>query len=334
MILSAILPVYNVENVLERCIESILNQTFKDFELIIINDGSEDRSKEICNYYAKQDPRIEVIHIKNSGVSKARNIGISKARGSYLQFIDSDDYIAPEMFEILIRNIQEKDSDLVICGLKNLRNEIVTLISPNDLAYINIEDGKNEIISLYTKNLLNSPCNKLYKKKLVSNFPENLSLGEDLIFNLRYLEEVKSFTCISNILYTYDNSSSMSLTKIHRSDIIGIALLLDESIQKFLHSIYSSKEESIHLNSFFIRDLFYATQRTILYSEFERNDKELRLERIINNKRVKLAIRHFESNSLQIRIYSILLKREQKKLLYLFFLLKMYIMKIRKYTFL
>lgn len=116
--LSIIVPVYKVEPYLRRCIDSILAQTFRDFELILIDDGSPDNCGTICDEYAEKDSRIKVIHQNNQGVSAARNVGLDIARGTYLGFVDSDDWIEPEMYETMIATAKEKQVDVVVCGIK------------------------------------------------------------------------------------------------------------------------------------------------------------------------------------------------------------------------
>lgn len=132
--ISIIVPIYNVEKYIEKCIQSILNQTFSDFELILVNDGSTDSCGEICDKYKKLDDRIIVIHKVNGGLSSARNAGIDIARGEYIGFIDSDDYIHEKMYEILYNNAITYNSDIVICKKemfmkKRKMNKIIKLMS-------------------------------------------------------------------------------------------------------------------------------------------------------------------------------------------------------------
>ncbi len=120
MQLSIITPVYKVEALLSRCIDSILNQSFPDFELILVNDGSPDRCGEICDEYARKDNRIKVIHQKNQGQSVARNAALDIAQGEYIGFVDSDDYVHPEMFSILMDNVRQHNATISICGHKQV----------------------------------------------------------------------------------------------------------------------------------------------------------------------------------------------------------------------
>jgi glycosyltransferase involved in cell wall biosynthesis len=114
--ISIIVPVYNVEKYLEKCLKSILHQIFSDFELILIDDGSTDSSGRICDEYLKRDSRIKVFHKENGGLSSARNYGIEKSTGKYIGFVDSDDYIAKDMYEVLYNNLQRENADVSMCG--------------------------------------------------------------------------------------------------------------------------------------------------------------------------------------------------------------------------
>ena len=114
--ISVIVPVYNVEQYLEKCMESILNQTYKNIEVLLIDDGSTDKSGSICDFYAGKDNRVRVHHKENEGLSEARNIGVALASANYIVFVDSDDYIVPDMLEVLYNRMQEDKSDLAICN--------------------------------------------------------------------------------------------------------------------------------------------------------------------------------------------------------------------------
>ncbi len=118
--ISIIVPVYKVEPYLRKCVDSILAQTFTDFEVILVDDGSPDNSGKICDEYASKDSRVRVIHKENGGLSSARNAGIDVARGKYLGFVDSDDYIEKDMYELLYDNIVKEQADLSICGIYDI----------------------------------------------------------------------------------------------------------------------------------------------------------------------------------------------------------------------
>lgn len=167
--ISIIVPVYNVEKYLEKCINSILTQTYQNLEIILVDDGSMDNSGEICDEYAKKDERIKVIHKENGGLSDARNAGIEIATGKYIGFVDSDDYIGKDMYEYLIRLIQKENADISICGHKIVfqkeeNNEIKGEILDEE---IEIWDTKKAIVELLKQEKIHDYAwNKLYKKEL------------------------------------------------------------------------------------------------------------------------------------------------------------------------
>ena len=116
-IVSVIVPVFNVEKYLDKCIESLIKQKLKDIEIILVDDGSTDLSGKICDEWKTKDSRIQVIHKKNGGLSDARNVGVELAKGKYIGFVDSDDYVSDDMFQILYQNIEKENADISICGM-------------------------------------------------------------------------------------------------------------------------------------------------------------------------------------------------------------------------
>ena len=116
-LISVIVPIYNVEKYLDRCVDSIINQTYKNLEIILVDDGSPDNCPQMCDDYAKKDSRIKVVHKENGGLSDARNVGMEVATGEYVSFIDSDDYISLDFYETLLETIVDNDSDIVECGV-------------------------------------------------------------------------------------------------------------------------------------------------------------------------------------------------------------------------
>ena len=206
---SIIVPVYNVESYLEECIQSIVNQTYKDWECILINDGSTDRSRYICDTWAEKDDRIKVIHQSNQGVSTARNIGIQHAVGEFITFIDSDDWIENDYLYSFIKALQNNHSDLVVSGLiHNYNNGNTKTYRPQISDYFELNSiNINYFVSLNKMHFLYPPYVKLYKTQLIKehniNFNPKYSYGEDLLFNYDYLEHVNTITCIDKAYYHY-----------------------------------------------------------------------------------------------------------------------------------
>lgn len=211
ILVSIIIPVYNVENFLQKCLESILKQTYTHFELVLVDDGSTDKSGEICDIYAKLDNRIHVIHSKNQGVSHARNLGIEACNGDWICFVDSDDEVTNNWLECYI---DQNDADLLIQGMviKEYPNKKQIISLPNLL--LKAEERLNLKIEIYNKTL-NSPC-KCFKAKIIQDnhlrFTENIHLAEDLIFVLQYIGASQSVRLISHEGYIYNRQNS-TLTK-------------------------------------------------------------------------------------------------------------------------
>ncbi len=177
-------PIYNREKTLEKCIDSILNQSYGDFELLLINDGSRDNSEKICLDYAEKDSRIRYISRENGGPSAARNLALSEAKGEYLCFVDSDDYIDSDALEYMISCARADDADIVICGYIIEKGKDAQKVTYEGL------HPENPIIELKAKNLIDSPCNKLYKlsflRKTGVTFPKG-EYYEDTYYNLSLL---------------------------------------------------------------------------------------------------------------------------------------------------
>lgn len=211
MKISIVVPVYNTSKYLNKCINSILNQTFKNFEVILVNDGSTDNSLEICNEYMKIDKRVIVIDKLNTGSSNSRNIGINKAIGKYICFIDSDDWVESNMLEEKIKLITKNNVDLVISGINidsiDLDNNIKTVINNYSYNEWNTEELlRKNIIKLFPQALINSSCNKLYNLELIKSndikFPHT-NIGEDTLFNLSVIKLAKGVIVTDKSYYHY-----------------------------------------------------------------------------------------------------------------------------------
>ena len=204
-IISVIVPVYNVEKYLRRCLNSILSQTVTSIEVILVDDGSTDSSGSICDEYASKDNRITVIHQRNYGVSVARNTGLSIAHGEYIGFCDPDDFIAPEMYEVMLSAFTP-DIDLVICGY-NYYNEEYQKDESRDYQIKENEIIDNEELwkrlSDMPPTIRHGVVNKLFRRELLSNlyFDNNLKSSEDLDFLLQYISKIQTSIVVNRPLY-------------------------------------------------------------------------------------------------------------------------------------
>ena len=202
---SIIIPVYNVEKYLPQCVDSVLSQTYKDFELILVDDGSTDTSPSICDSFAAKDARVQVLHQKNSGVSVARNNGVDVARGGYITFIDSDDWVEPDYLERF--HIEKGDAVLIVQGLEYYDNRNSCFFKQVRVGNTLLEesDFKKEV---EVNNLLHSgyPVAKAYKKELLNTeirFEPSISYHEDHIFVLQTLYNSKTIRLVDSIAYKY-----------------------------------------------------------------------------------------------------------------------------------
>lgn len=234
-ILSIVVPVYNSERSIKKCVDSILSQTLIDFEIILVDDGSIDTCAEICDDYALQDSRVKVVHIDNGGVSHARNVGIRETTGKYIQFVDSDDYIDKNMSEYLV-NIMVKDNvDLVICGYKTVRSSKVVKQCGVNKEYDELSILSTEFASLYKIGFLNPPWNKIFKREKLNNlFDEDMELGEDLIFNVYYMQNVKKLIFIKEPFYNYVLVGSQSLTQKYYDNGFETVVKKYQILNKFI----------------------------------------------------------------------------------------------------
>ncbi|MED3939488.1 glycosyltransferase family 2 protein [Priestia megaterium] len=202
--ISIIVPVYNVEEYLEKCIDSILKQTFKDFELILVNDGSTDNCGEICDKYVGKDNRVRVIHKKNGGLSDARNSGIEAAKGHYIGFVDSDDWIEPNMYEILYTLCVENGADISTCSINiwDKENKRKCWGASNTTK---IFDSRIAIKYMYDDKLSGfTAWNKLYNKNVFKNirFPKG-RIYEDAAIMYKIYDNSNQIIFIDNPLYNY-----------------------------------------------------------------------------------------------------------------------------------
>ncbi len=228
-LISIIVPVYNVEKYVNRCIESILQQSYKYIEIILIDDGSTDNSGKICDEWAKKDKRIIVIHKKNGGVSSARNLGLDIAKGEYIGFVDSDDYIDERMFELLINKLLETESDMCFCNGYYVEN---TKKAKMNLNYNDISDKRTIMQKMFENNHANfAVWNKLIKKDCLKQLRFNLeiSIYEDALFNFEYLDRINKIAFVKECLYFYDVSRESST--LHENNIKKKITILDSMIK-------------------------------------------------------------------------------------------------------
>lgn len=216
-LISVIIPIYNTENYLPKCLDSVLSQTLKDIEVLLINDGSTDGSQKICEEYACKDQRIQVLHTPNQGVSHARNLGLEMAKGEYISFIDSDDWIEKDMIATLYRLIQTNHTDLSTCGytIEDEKGKVIYSINKKNTCILDKWEAISSLFKDKHYRYKGNLWDKLYKKEIIDRdklrFNEQIYYNEDRLFIFQYLRLCQSitYTCSSFYHYIIRNSSVM-----------------------------------------------------------------------------------------------------------------------------
>lgn len=242
---SIIVPIYNSENYIRTCIESLLRQTYKNIEIILVNDGSEDSSLHICKEYEKKDERITVIDKKNGGPSSARNAGLKNARGDLIQFVDSDDSLEKEALEIAISSMDKK-TDVLIFGFNIYSNgKLLRTPNPGDVEFTMEKSRLEEYDKI--ENLFISPCNKLYKKDYIKEkFNEDMKFGEDILFNYSNLCKGCKIVAIKDSLYNVTLDTVNSVNKRYVRGKLDDMVKGYEARKEKLEKIF--EEEYSHIN--------------------------------------------------------------------------------------
>ena len=294
-LISIIVPVYNAEKYLKKCIESILEQTYTNLEIILINDGSKDTSKIICDEYAKKDDRIVVIHKENEGVGRARNDGLDRATGKYIAFVDSDDYIEKNAIEILYNTLIEKKVD---CVKGNY--DIITSTGVNQNTELKLDKKyEDDEIKEFVYHLLSERVRSflwllLIKKEYIKDrFNEELFLYEDVNFYLSFLGNIRSIYVFSEVIYHYvitENSLSRDTNKMY-SKIENLKLaniILKETLSKY---DFDSDENIKAFDTRIVNNIInyyyyiYKTNKNLkeIIESFENNKTEVNFQQMLEN---------------------------------------------------
>ena len=251
-LVSVIVPIYNVENFLDRCIDSIEYQTYRNIEVILVNDGSTDKSGEMCNSYEKKYKNIRVIHKKNEGVSKARNIGLKNANGKYILFVDGDDTLQLDMIQKLITIMKEKKAQIVQCCYKTIYEDGNYMQKSNN-EKVYTYSSKDEILKkFFDKKITISVWNKIFEKSLIDNiyFNENVSHYEDKLFVYYALLNCKKLVHTNYLGYNYfkrKNSASYSTFKYSYLEIreVDEMILNNVKLNNFNKKIFDLAEKNV-----------------------------------------------------------------------------------------
>ncbi len=243
-LISIIIPAYESETYLRECLTSVVNQTYPQIEVIISYGKSKDKTYEIIQEFQTKYNFIQCIERENRGVSAARNLGIRAAKGEFIQFVDSDDFLLPDACERLVGAIEKYDASVVIAGFHILktgeeRQPLPGVYAGGKEFFRHLDDYYD-----YQKNCMNTPWNKLYRHKdLTAVFPEDLSLGEDLLFNLQVLAGEHTIAVIPDIVYDYNNVNDTSLAYRYRENGFEIETMIHQKMMEManLFGVYNTE---------------------------------------------------------------------------------------------
>lgn len=276
--ISIVVPVFNTADKLPKCIESVLNQTYRDIELILIDDGSADDSYSVCLEYAKKDSRIKVLRQENRGVSVARNRGLEIAEGEYIGFIDSDDYIDPDMFTTLLKYMEE-GYDIAACGYmaETVPGEVLS-VTKGDIGFL---DSREKIYKYMFQGDGFGPnvCNKLLKRDIIEKnsirFPEGLKIGEDMVMLCLYVNHCSRAVYCPSPMYHY---VTLEKSAYHKRFTPGA---FDESFYDEIraHRVISDNIDARGIRNIFLIKEYYVYLRALKFLSMAGiPDKELYAE--------------------------------------------------------
>lgn len=323
MLISIIVPVYNVERYLRECIDSLINQTYKKIEIIIVDDGSTDNSGKICDEYEKKNKNIKVIHKKNEGLGFARNTGLEYVNGEYVTFVDSDDYVDNNFIEELYKNIITKNIDICKSGFKRIdNNHNILEIRKYDNKIYNEKETKNIFIprmigSLPDKKDSIEMCvtGTLYKTSYILDFKikfpsERVIISEDLFFNIDYAQNINKACTIDYVGYNYRYNPS-SLSKKYRKDRFEASKYFYLELKKKLEFLGYDNETLLRLSRiFFIYIKICISQERYQTSNRKYKDSLKTISKICNDSLVQEIINDYPINKMGVkqRIFIYLIK--------------------------
>ena len=268
--ISVIVPVYNVEQYLERCVDSIINQTYTNLEIILVNDGSTDNSGKLCDELAKKDERIRVIHKENGGLSDARNRGIDESESDLVGFIDSDDYIDSDMYEVLLKNLNDTDADLSMCALYDVYNNTPEVQVTNKETWKLSSEQAIKMV-MEAKILSVTAVNKLYRKSLFTDLKFEVGkIAEDAFIMIKLLDKCEKIVATNEKKYYYVHRENSITTQKFSTKFLNVIEAYEQNSNIILEKYPKLKDVAqTRMNWAY----FYVLDRLLLDDNY--NDKEL-----------------------------------------------------------
>lgn len=305
-LISVVVPIYKVEEYMSRCVDSIINQTYKNLEIILVDDGSPDNCPAMCDDFAKKDNRIKVVHKKNGGLSDARNAGMAQATGDFISFIDSDDWVDVDMIETLVNKALENSSDIVSCGVRMVwENDQPSKMLTKNHEEITFTDTESALYSFVkSEYLIQTVWNKLYKKSVIQDIPFPYGkINEDEYWSWKAISRARTITSIDKPMYNYlqrNGSIMRGGSKFDPMNVINAKLERNLYIKETHPSIYDQ----------FCLDLLYTclfqAQRARMILSKEKYRKNLKSIKVIakNNCPSKSFLKELPVSK-RVRVFSI-----------------------------
>lgn len=306
-LISIIVPIYNVEKYLNKCIESIVNQTYENIEIILIDDGSNDNSGIICDEYAKKDNRIIVVHKENGGVSSARNKGLKIAKGEWISFVDADDWIEQTFCQTLLNKVTQEQADIALCGYNRITDNRIEKINANNQEVF-LNSNEYLVKSLNPQTGFGFCHMKLIKKEVLKSisFNERIEVGEDALFNIQLSTYIKKTVFLKQPLYNY-RINNQSVVKRYDENYANKYLKSMKIIEEYIWQEYNEEnEENIEIKQNYYNFVAYHIMLIIVNYCYHPDNKMCNAQRknmlkeVINNDLFIIGLKKSNYNNISL----------------------------------
>lgn len=306
-LISIIVPIYNVEKYLNKCIESIVNQTYENIEIILIDDGSNDNSGIICDEYAKKDNRIIVVHKENGGVSSARNKGLKIAKGEWISFVDADDWIEQTFCQTLLNKVTQEQADIALCGYNRITDNRIEKINANNQEVF-LNSNEYLVKSLNPQTGFGFCHMKLIKKEVLKSisFNERIEVGEDALFNIQLSTYIKKAVFLKQPLYNY-RINNQSVVKRYDENYANKYLKSMKIIEEYIWQEYNEEnEENIEIKQNYYNFVAYHIMLIIVNYCYHHDNKMCNAQRknmlkeVINNDLFIIGLKKSNYNNISL----------------------------------
>jgi len=313
--LSIVVPVYNGEQYVEQCISNIEKQTFKNYEVIFVDDGSSDSSGEIIDRLISSKEKYRVFHKENGGAASARNVGIDNARGKYITFYDLDDELSPQIYEKMVNLIDSSNADIAVCGFYfKVENElkITQYLEPNSYPnslYVGRDEIREKLVDMWDSDILSNVWNKVYRMSLIREknlrYRDGHVYTEDRVYNRQFLENCESVVLTDECLYYYVRERVGSTTEKYRADYFTIRQKEYKEFQDHFKkmNVWNDKAREYVCREFVermagcIENIFHAGKLLSCAEKYQQ------VKAVVNNRDVRKALKHAKCRSFKMRAF-------------------------------